>query len=52
MNRATKALPLLCTAVACVGLLIVAALAREWVHPDCAMYYIGYPKGPNHTTTG
>jgi Rieske 2Fe-2S family protein len=20
------------------------------MHPDCAMYYIGYPKGPNHTT--
>ena len=20
------------------------------LHPDCAMYYIGYPKGPNHTT--
>ena len=20
------------------------------IHPDCAMYYIGYPKGPNHTT--
>jgi glycine betaine catabolism A len=19
------------------------------LHPDCAMYYIGYPKGPNHT---
>ena len=20
------------------------------LHPDCAMVYIGYPKGPNHTT--
>jgi Rieske 2Fe-2S family protein len=20
------------------------------LHPDCGMYYIGYPKGPNHTT--
>ena len=20
------------------------------VHPDCVMYYIGYPKGPGHTT--
>jgi Rieske 2Fe-2S family protein len=20
------------------------------LHPDCAMYYIGYPKGPSHTT--
>ena len=20
------------------------------LHPDCVMYYIGYPKGPNHTT--
>ena len=20
------------------------------VHPDCVMYYIGYPKGPSHTT--
>lgn len=20
------------------------------LHPDCAMYYIGYPKGPTHTT--
>jgi Rieske 2Fe-2S family protein len=20
------------------------------LHPDCAMYYIGYPKGPDHTT--
>jgi len=20
------------------------------LHPDCAMYYIGFPKGPNHTT--
>ncbi len=20
------------------------------VHPDCVMYYIGYPKGPDHTT--
>jgi glycine betaine catabolism A len=20
------------------------------LHPDCAMYYVGYPKGPNHTT--
>jgi hypothetical protein len=38
LNRVTKALPLLCMAVACVGLVVVAALAREWVHPDCAMY--------------
>jgi Rieske 2Fe-2S family protein len=20
------------------------------LHPDCVMYYVGYPKGPNHTT--
>jgi hypothetical protein len=20
------------------------------LHPDCVMYYIGYPKGPSHTT--
>jgi Rieske 2Fe-2S family protein len=20
------------------------------LHPDCGMYYLGYPKGPNHTT--
>ena len=20
------------------------------MHPDCVMYYIGYPKGPSHTT--
>ena len=20
------------------------------IHPDCVMYYIGYPKGPGHTT--
>jgi len=20
------------------------------LHPDCVMYYIGFPEGPNHTT--